>query len=178
MIRKIVDIKEHSLHQKSKPVEKIDKKILSIIEDMRDTLAAQKDPEGVGLAAPQIGRNVQIFLMQYDNVDKIIINPKIIKKSKELLEGKNKDGKLLEGCLSLPHYYGPIKRSKRVTISYMDPAGKTVTETFEGFLAHIVQHEIDHLNGVVFLDHILEQKAPLYLFDGDDWEEVELPHAK
>jgi Polypeptide deformylase len=45
-------------------------------------------------------------------------------------------------------------------------------------LAHIVQHEIDHLNGVVFLDHILEQKAPLYLFDGDDWEEVELPHSK
>lgn len=174
MVKKILDIKAPSLHLPSKRIEKIDKKVLSLIEDMEDTLAFQKDPEGVGLAAPQIGKNVQMFLVKFEGTDKVIINPEIVSISKKKSDGKSREGKLLEGCLSLPHYYGPIKRAESLVLKYMDPTGKTVTEEFGGFMAHIVQHEVDHLNGVLFVDHILKQKAPLYLFDGDDWEEVEL----
>lgn len=177
MIRKILNVKEKTLREPSKHVAKIDKKIKELIIDMEDTLAAQSDPEGVGLAAPQIGRNLQIFLMKYEDIEKVVINPKIIKSEKEELvkNGKRKKrNKLLEGCLSLPHYYGPLKRPTHITLEYMDETGKKVVEEFNGFLAQIVQHEVDHLNGVLFIDRILEQNAPLYHFHGEEWEEVEL----
>ncbi len=179
MIRKILQVKEKSLREVSKAVHKVDKKILELIEDMEDTLAAQKDPEGVGLAAPQIGKNIRLFLMSFEGNDKVIINPEIIKLEetpiiKQKSKKRQKSEKLLEGCLSLPHYYGPLKRAKKLTLKYMDETGKSVTEEFSGFLAQIVQHEIDHLNGVLFIDRILEQNAPLYHFHGDEWEEVEL----
>lgn len=176
MIREILSVKEKSLRQKSKTVAKVDKKILMLIEDMEDTLAVQKDPEGVGLAAPQIGKNYRLFLINYNGAEKVIINPEIVKMEKKPHSTKAKPGKekLLEGCLSLPHYYGPLKRAKRLTLKYMDEAGKIVHEEFSGFLAQIVQHEIDHLDGVLFIDRILEQNAPLYHFHGDEWEEVEL----
>jgi peptide deformylase len=175
MNRKIIDVKNPLLRRKSKEVKTIDKKILGLIADMRETLKAQKDPEGVGLAAPQIGKNLRIFLIYYNGIEHVIINPRIVSKPntdiKTPYEGKNK---VLEGCLSLPHYYGPIKRAKKITLTYMDENGKTTTRDFKGFLAHIIQHEIDHLEGVLFIDRILEQKGPLYRFKGDDWEEVEL----
>lgn len=176
MVQKILSVKEKSLREKSKPIAKVDKKILSLIVDMEDTLAAQKDPEGVGLAAPQIGRNLRIFLMRYNNTEKVVINPEILKidEAKGDKPKKKSREKLLEGCLSLPHYYGPIKRAKKLTLKYMDETGKTVEEEFSGFLAQIVQHEVDHLDGVLFIDKILEQNAPLYHFHGDEWEEVEL----
>ena len=176
MIRKIVLTTEPSLRQKSKPVNKIDKKIKDIIKDLRDTLSVQKDPEGVGLAAPQIGKNLRIFLAKYKSFERIVINPKVIKiedigKSVSKKESKKE---ILEGCLSLPYYYGPLKRASRVTIKYMDENGKSVEETFEGFHAQIILHEIDHLEGVLFIDHLLEEGKPLYKIDGDEWEEVEL----
>jgi len=80
----------------------------------------------------------------------------------------------MEGCLSLPHYYGPLKRSDHITLKYLSPEGKEVTEDFVGFTAQIVQHEIDHLNGILFVDRLLEVKKPLYKLEGDSWEEVEL----
>jgi len=177
MVLKILNVKEKSLREPSKLVTTVDKKIHELIENMKDTLAAQSDPEGVGLAAPQIGKNLQIFLMKYENIEKVVINPKILKIEEiEAQEpGKKKRrNKLLEGCLSLPHYYGPLKRAKKVSLEYMDETGKKVKEDFHGFLAQIVQHEVDHLNGVLFIDRILEQNAPLYHFHGDEWEEVEL----
>ncbi len=178
MIRKILQVKEKTLRQESKPVSVVDKKILELIEDMEDTLAAQKDPEGVGLAAPQIGKNVRMFLMNYDNTEKVVINPEIlhIEERAKTTKGKRKHKreKLLEGCLSLPHYYGPLKRANKLTLKYMDETGKSVTEEFKGFLAQIVQHEIDHLNGILFIDRVLEQNAPLYHFHGEEWEEVDL----
>lgn len=177
MIRKILDVKQKTLREKSRTIHKIDKKVLSLIEDMQDTLAAQKDPEGVGLAAPQIGRNVRLFLIKFDGNEKVVINPKIIEIKEVPHTSKKKSrksDKLLEGCLSLPHYYGPLKRANYVKLDYMDIAGKKVIEEFTGFLAQIVLHEIDHLDGVLFIDRILEQNAPLYRFHGEEWEEVEL----
>jgi peptide deformylase len=173
MVRKIVEVQADSLRKPSLPVKKIDKKILSLVEDMCDTLKAQNDPEGVGLAAPQIGKNLQIFLMSYDNTKRVVINPKVISEAQKKTSEK-KSKKILEGCLSLPHYYGPIKRSQKIKIEYLNPSGEKIVEEFSGFLAQIVQHELDHLNGVLFVDRILEQNAPLYQFKGDEWEEVEL----
>ena len=175
MIQKILDVKQKSLREKSKVVQKIDKKILTLIEDMQDTLAAQNDPEGVGLAAPQIGKNVRIFLMKFEDEERIVINPHIVEVRFSEKEKKTKRrNKLLEGCLSLPHYYGPLKREDYVKLEYQDITGKKVTEEFKNFLAQIVLHEVDHLNGVLFIDRIIEQNAPLYHFHGEEWEEVEL----
>ncbi len=182
MVKKIVNVKDPRLRQKSKPVRKIDKKILKLIQDLKDTIKVQKDPEGVGLAAPQIGKNVRIFLVRYGDDKQIFINPKIIslgpskKKEKKVAKGKKKKSKpkIMEGCLSLPHYYGPITRSQKLKLSYTTEKGKQVTKTFEGFMAQIIQHEIDHLNGVLFVDKLLEQKKPLYELVGDEWEKVEI----
>ena len=173
MIRKILASTDPKLRQLSKPVLKIDKKVLSIVKDLTQTLSVQKEPEGVGLAAPQIGRPVRIFVMLDAGEMKPIINPEILKVSEEK-SGKLKKGEIMEGCLSLPHYYGPLKRSKKITIKYLNSEANEVIEDFVGFTAQIVQHEIDHLNGILFIDRLLTDKKPLYKLAGDEWEEVEL----
>lgn len=179
MIRKIVDVKNPILRQKAKPIAKIDKKILELISDMKDTLSVQKDPEGVGLAAPQVGKSFQIFIADYKNLKRVIINPEILEESVKKRSASTKkqdlgEKEILEGCLSLPHYYGPIVRADKIKIKYLDEKGKEQIEEFEGFDAQIIGHEIDHLNGILFIDKILEQKAPLYKFDGEEWEEVSI----
>ena len=173
MVLKFVDIKSPVLRSKAKKVEKIDKKVKDFISDMKDTLDAQSDPEGVGLAAPQIGKSLQIFIINHKGHNDVVINPEIVN-IEEFNASKKVKTKLLEGCLSLPHYYGPLRRSKEITIKFLDENGKEVNKTYKNFLAQIVQHELDHLNGVLFIDRILEQKAKLYKFSNDDWEEVEL----
>ena len=176
MVKKILLSSDPVLRQKSKPVAKIDTKVLKLVQDLKDTLSVQKEPEGIGLAAPQIGKNLRIFVANYKDFERVVINPQIldIEKSKgQEAKGKNKK-EILEGCLSLPYYYGPLKRAPKITIKYLDEKGKEVTETFEGFNAQIVMHEIDHLEGILFVDHLLKEKKPLYKVDGDEWEEIEL----
>jgi len=178
VILKIVGIKNPILRQKAKAVGKIDKKILNLIANMNDTLKSQKDPEGVGLAAPQVGKSLRIFVTNYKKLKKVVINPEVIKieKTKSVSSKKSKRGRqILEGCLSLPYYYGPIKRANKIKIKYLNEKNEEKIEEFDGFNAQIIQHEIDHLNGDLFIDRILTQKAPLYKFgEGDEWEEVEL----
>lgn len=174
MILKLVDIKAPVLRQKAKLVKSIDKKIKVLIEDMKETLSAQNDPEGVGLAAPQVGKSLQIFVIDHNKTKEVVINPKVINISESKFSKKEANN-LLEGCLSLPHYYGPLKRANEITIEYRNEEFKTQTKTYKKFLAQIIQHEIDHLEGTLFIDRILEQNAPLYKFTGsDEWEEVEL----
>lgn len=176
MIRKIVLSGDPILRRKSKPVAKIDKKIKALICDLEDTLSTQKDPEGVGLAAPQIGKNLRVFAAKYKNFKRVVINPEIVKieKSSESNAKTKSNKEILEGCLSLPYYYGPLKRASKITIKYMNEEGKYITETFEGFHAQIIMHEIDHLEGILFVDHLLAESKPLYRVDGTEWEEVEL----
>jgi len=175
MIRPILTATEPTLRQKSKAVKKIDKKILSLIADMIETLEAQDDPEGIGLAAPQIGKNLKIFLMKPKDKIKVIINPQLIKVTKKLTKEKSTSRKkIMEGCLSLPHFYGPIKRAKLVKLKYLNVKNEEVVESFEGLLAQIVLHEIDHLEGVLFVDHLLKQKKPLYEHIDGEFEEVDL----
>lgn len=180
MIKKILQSGDPILRKKAKRVPAVDKKIKDLIKDMKDTLAVQKDPEGVGLAAPQIGKSLQIFVADYKGFKRVVINPEIIKivkksaRSAKASKGKKSKREILEGCLSLPYYYGPLKRADEVTLKYLDENGTEVTEVFKGFDAQIILHEIDHLNGILFIDRLLEEKKPLYKVEGDEWEEVEL----
>ena len=186
MIRKILRSGDPKLREISKPVTKIDSKILELIRDLKETLAIQKDPEGVGLAAPQIGKRLRIFVANYKDLNRVVINPEIletkVKKIKTNESSKTKDKQeILEGCLSLPNYYGPLKRNQKLKIKYQTLKmvnGQWLmvdkTESFSGFNAQIILHEIDHLNGVLFLDRLLEQKKPLYKLEKDQWEEVDI----
>jgi peptide deformylase len=176
MVKKILLSSDPVLRQKSKPVLKIDTKILKLIQDLKDTLSVQKEPEGIGLAAPQIGKNLRIFVASYKEFNRVVINPEIVKIDKsQVISHKSKSRKeILEGCLSLPYYYGPLKRAGKITIKYLNEKGEEITETFEGFNAQIIMHEIDHLEGVLFVDHLLKEKKPLYKVDGDECEEIEL----
>lgn len=174
MIRKILQAKDPTLRKKALPISVLNKKVLRLIKDLKDTLVVQKDPEGVGLAAPQIGKNWQVFVINYGKIERVVINPRVIgiKKGKKGSPKKRKE--ILEGCLSLPNFYSPLRRAERVTIKYLDEGGKEITEEFKGFYAQIVLHEIDHLNGVLFVDRVLSQKKPLYKLSGKEWEEVKL----
>jgi len=177
MVQKIVQSGEKKLRETSKPVVKFDKKIINLVQDLKDTLEIQDDPEGVGLAAPQIGVNLRVFAVSYKNFKRIVINPEIIeiKKKLNLVKSKQSKNEILEGCLSLPHYYGPLKREALVKLKYKDEKGDEIVEEFKGFHAQIILHEIDHLNGILFIDRLLEQKKKLYQLDeNDEWEEVEI----
>lgn len=175
MVQKIIQSGDERLRKVSKAVEKIDKKILNLIQDLRDTLAVQKDPEGVGLAAPQIGVNLRVFAVDFKNLKRIVINPEVLEIKNKVKETKKKKSEILEGCLSLPHYYGPLTRDSYVKLKYLDELGNETEEEFVDFNAQIILHEIDHLNGFLFVDRLLEQKKKLYKLDAsDEWEEVEI----
>jgi peptide deformylase len=176
MIQKILQSKDPLLRKISKPVAKVDKKVLTIVKDLKETLSVQKEPEGVGLAAPQIGKLLRIFVANYKGFERVVINPEIIKIEKVAAKpsGKLPKKEILEGCLSLPYYYGPLKRAAKITVKYLNEKGESVTETFEGFNAQIIMHEIDHLEGILFIDRLIKEKKPLYKVEGDEWEEVEL----
>jgi peptide deformylase len=176
MIRKILQSGNPVLRAESQPVQKVDKKVLDLIRDLKDTLAVQKDPEGVGLAAPQIGKNLQVFLCGYKDFNRIVINPKVLGITEQSAKEKKKRSKkeILEGCLSLPYYYGPLKRAQKIKVEYLNEKGEKIAEEFEGFNAQIIMHEIDHLNGILFIDHLIREKKPLYKVENDEWEEVEL----
>lgn len=173
MILEILDAKSPSLREKSKEVKRIDKRIKKLITDMKETLEIQTDPEGVGLAAPQVGKNLRLFLMKPKDDIVVVINPKVISKKKSE-QSEPVDKKIMEGCLSLPHFYGPLDRDPEITIEFQDIKGNVNKRTFKGFEAQVVQHEIDHLNGVLFVDRLIESGKPLYEWVDDEWERVDL----
>ena len=175
MICKIIQSGDKRLRTVSKPVKTFDKKVKGLIQDLKDTLKVQSDPEGVGLAAPQIGTNLRVFAIAFKDLNRIVVNPEIITIEKGKEKKKSSKNEILEGCLSLPHYYGPLKRESYVKLKYLDENGNEVIEEFKDFNAQIVLHEIDHLNGFLFIDRLLEQKKKLYKLDrNEEWEEVEL----
>lgn len=166
---KIVQAPEPVLAQKAKPVEKIDKAIKKLLKEMELTLAAAKDPEGVGLAAPQIGKSLQIFIIKESPKAPLttFINPEVIEfidhePDPSIKEEEKKSGVQLEGCLSLYNIWGVVKRHAEVTLAYLDEHGDKHTKTFDGFMATIIQHEFDHLNGILFTKRVIEQKNPMY----------------
>ena len=129
------------LKNQSTPIQKIDKNIRKLIQDMFDTLA---EAEGVGLAAPQVGENVRLIVLNMGDGPFEIINPVIIDEVGEQVG--------VEGCLSVPGFYGDVTRFLQVTVGGINSKGKKVKVTGEGLLARALQHEIDHLDGVLYLD--------------------------
>jgi len=151
---------------------------------MEHVLNAQDDPPGVGLAANQVGLNLSIFIIRPTEKAKVkvFINPKVIKtsaveersgKTVEVKKKKRKKKVKLEGCLSIPRVWGPIKRAGRVFLKYKDLTGKDCLKWFTGFEAIIIQHEVDHLNGVVFTQRSLEQKKQLYREENKELVKIE-----
>jgi peptide deformylase len=161
----IITAPHHVLSQKAKPIGAITKPIKELIEQMKKTLLAAKDPEGVGLAAPQVGKSLQIFLMKplINSPISVFINPEVtlLEDTGETKKPKHAD-RQLEGCLSLKDIWGTVKRVPKVTITYLDETGKKHTKTFSKFSATIIQHEYDHLNGILFPKRVLEQNGTLY----------------
>lgn len=136
------------LRKKSAKVPKVTKKTLKLLKDMEDSMIATN---GVGIAAPQVGVNDQIchITINKERDTFPMINPVILERSKEKVTDT-------EGCLSLPGHWGPVERSLSVKVRFTDAQGQERTMVFRNFEARIVQHEVDHLNGKLFVDHVPE----------------------
>lgn len=178
MILPVVKVPAKVLTTPVKKVTKFDAKLVKLIRDMGDTLIAAKDPEGVGLAATQVGVNLSLFITRPDKRSKIraYINPEILQFEKSAIENQKKDDDrtTLEGCLSIDRIWAPIERPQRVLMRYQTIDEKTHEEWFEGFKAVIMQHEVDHLNGILFTSRALEQNATVYEEEGGELHEIKL----
>lgn len=154
MLDIITGQKNKILRNKSQLVKDITPEVLSLIKEMKETLAAAKN--GVGLAAPQVGRNVRLFVVAQDiakNGHTVFINPAITQVSK-----KDKDMVEEEGCLSLPGDWYELARVDKVTIKATDETGAKFKIRAKGLLARLMLHEVDHLNGILFIDHLKNKK--------------------
>ena len=149
---KICKLGEEVLRQKSVPIkdEEINDDLRALAEEMFETMDAAN---GVGLACPQIGKNIRMFVaMADDDVRRVFINPQIIATSDDSVPYE-------EGCLSVPQVYENIMRPSKVTVQAQDQNGKRFTIEADGLLARIIQHENDHLDGVIFIDRGDEEFA-------------------
>lgn len=135
------------LRKKSRKVEEINERILTLIEDMKETMYAA---DGVGLAAPQIGILKRIVVIDVGNGPITLINPEIIKE-----EGNQVD---YEGCLSIPGEQGKVERPYKVTIKALNEKGDQIELEGEELLARAICHEVDHLDGVLFIDKVIEEE--------------------
>ena len=156
----IKTLPEPVLRKKAKRVGTIDASIKKLVADMQETLHA--DPGRVGLAAPQIGVSLRVVVIGMpDEDDMILINPEIIKKKGERTVN--------EGCLSIPGYMGELNRAETVTAKWRNLNGKEERVKAEGLLAQAIEHEIDHLNGWLYIDH-MEDTESLHKIEADDIE--------
>lgn len=175
-MRKILVYPNEVLRKKAQTVEKIDNKLLKDIADLKKVLMNCEN--GAGLAATQIGIGKRFFGVKDSKTKtvKIYINPKIEKVfgEKTYPQIKKDDGSFedfLEGCLSFPGLFGTVRRYLKIRVSYGELIGEKLelkTEELIGFQAIVFQHERDHLDGVVFIDHIKEEKGKLYKWEGEE----------
>ena len=152
----ILEIKEYGdpiLREKALSVEEITPDILNLIKDMAESMYASS---GVGLAAPQVGVSKRIITIDEDEEKLLVLlNPEIIKSEGEAVEE--------EGCLSVPGVYSEVKRSLKVTVKALNENGDPIEITKEGLTARALQHEIDHLNGILFIDKIGRMERQILL---------------
>jgi peptide deformylase len=152
-LRDIIVLPDKRLRQKSESVKAVDAEVRALVEDMFETM--YKAP-GVGLAAIQVGVPRRVVTVDTAKKDEpkqpqVFINPEIVWSSEE-------KGTYEEGCLSIPEYYEEVERPSEVKVRFMDLEGKTHEIAANGLLATVLQHEIDHINGVLFIDHISKLK--------------------
>lgn len=155
----IVTIPDKILRQKTRPITRFDEELQQLIDDMIETM---REAPGVGLAAPQIGKPLRLTVIETlpeldDEGNEIedsrelyvIINPEIAWQSRKMVEG-------IEGCLSIPGYVGEVERHEEIRVRALDRHGKPIKLKVKGWTARIFQHEIDHLNGVLYIDRLTE----------------------
>ncbi|MBK3745343.1 peptide deformylase [Paraburkholderia aspalathi] len=157
-IKPLIILPDPVLRQVSKKVERYDDQLRRFADDMFDTMY---DAPGIGLAAIQVGEPLRmlVFDLAKDGDEKaphIIINPQIVSSSEERSVYE-------EGCLSIPEYYAEVERPASVRVEYFDIAGKPQVLNAEGLMATCLQHEVDHLNGVLFIDHISKLKRDMVI---------------
>ena len=152
-IRPILTLPDPILRKKAKPIERVDADLRRLIDDM---LLTMYDAPGIGLAAPQIGILRRLIVMDpaKDEAPKtpvIMVNPEILERSEEMRVHD-------EGCLSIPDFTAEIERPAKTRVSFLDRAGKEQEIELNGIWSTLVQHEIDHLNGVLFIDYLSRLK--------------------
>ena len=157
-VRDIIKLPDKRLRLVSEPIKRIDDGIRKLVEDMFDTM--YKAP-GIGLAAIQIGVSKRVVILDLskkedDHKPLVFINPEVIWTSEE-------KSKYEEGCLSIPDYYEEVERPAKVKVKYLDLDGKTHETEVKGLLATCLQHEIDHINGVLFIDYLSRLKRSLII---------------
>lgn len=169
-MKPVVTIPHSMLSTPAKTVTQFDKRLAKLVAEMKSTLVVAKNPKGVGLAAPQIGEPWRVFITRpkEESAIRVFVNPEIIKRSDEKTDGIPERENKLEGCLSIPKIWGKVTRAKTLTLRYQDEQGITHEEEFTGFLATIIQHETDHINGILFTQRVLEQKNKLYQTGKDE----------
>ncbi len=159
-VRTIRVVPDAVLRKKAKKVSSIDTSVQRLVKDMIDTL---HEASGVGLAAPQIGVSLRIVVIEVPDMKTLVlINPEIVKREGERIVD--------EGCLSVPGYRGEVKRSQKVKVKAQDKTGKSIRITGEELLGQALEHEIDHLNGVLYFDY-LESPDKLYKITDEAVEE-------
>jgi peptide deformylase len=158
-IRKIVTIPDPVLRNKAQKVNGVGEEEKKLAQDLLDTLEVAKDPEGAGIAATQIGVSKKMCVVrnffpnpakngEYTHEDYVLINPKIVSTSKETEVD-------YEGCLSVPNVYGKVERYKKIKVDATDISGDRIKIKAQDFFARTIQHEIDHLEGVLFTDRVI-----------------------
>ncbi len=150
-VYKVVTMPDDILRAKARPVSKINEGVFRVLDNMRDTLYAE---DGVGLAAPQIGISKRLVVIDTGDNFMELINPEIIDKQGEAIHS--------EGCLSVPGIVGIVKRAEKVVVKALNRSGEEITMEGTGLLARAFQHEIDHLDGILFIDKAIEtRKEPI-----------------
>jgi peptide deformylase len=155
-IKPLIILPDPLLRLVSKPVERVDDGLRKLAANMLDTMY---DAPGIGLAAIQVGEPLRVLVIDLAKEDEppapqIFINPEILERSDERSTYE-------EGCLSIPDYYAEVERPANVRVKYLDENGKAHEIAAEGLLATCLQHEVDHLNGVLFIDHISKLKRDM-----------------
>ena len=156
-------VKDKVLRGKAKRVGRIDDSTRRLIDDMIETM---REAPGVGLAAPQVGVPLRVIVVEYEDELYTVVNPEIVKATGDITDE--------EGCLSAPNWQGPVARASSVLVKGRDRNGREVRIKADGWLARIFQHEVDHLDGILFLDKV-QDKTKIHWVDPDkEGEEAEL----
>lgn len=150
-VMKILRLGDETLRKKSHPVTKIDRRTVGLLKDMAETMYAA---DGCGLAAPQVGILRRMVVIDVGDGLIELINPEIIESEGEEIG--------VEGCLSVPGRRGTVKRPTKVVVRALDKKGREIELTAEGFLARAVCHELDHLDGIVYVDKMIEDVTDQY----------------
>lgn len=158
-LREIVKFPDARLKQIAKPITEVDDALRELARDMIEVMY---DEPGIGLAAPQVGASIRMFVIdtewndeEADKHPTVVLNPEI----------RDREGKIIweEGCLSVPDYAANVERDAKITLRGTDLDGQPIEEIAEGLRAVCIQHEVDHLDGVLFIDRISRLKRSLYV---------------